>query len=116
MKVVQCQVEGLIALAALAITAPAQGQGGPGSADSFSYRCHILGEASACWVLEASQRGDPVPGPYAVCLASKGAGRDEALAAAATLGERPVVPRQGRSQPPVRQQVQGGAPKRADRP
>lgn len=114
MKLSTRRIACLTALGTLAVTAPAWGQGGPGSADSLSYRCHLLGEGAACWVLETTLRGDPVPGPYAQCLAGKGAGRVEALAAAATLGEHPTPPRPGQTQARPAAPTRVGAVKRPD--
>lgn len=92
MKSMHSNIGCLLLLAATAFAPGARAQGGPGAADSFSFRCHIRGDAGACWALEAYLRGDPTPGPLAISLVSKGVGRHEALAAAAELGEWPICP------------------------
>jgi hypothetical protein len=81
---------GAAVVAVLVFSASAHGQATPGSVDQFSYRCHLLGDPGACSVFEAARRGLPLPGPYATALMGKGVGRDEAMAAAAALGEHPV--------------------------
>ncbi len=93
-------------LGALSFATVVQAQGGPGGADSFSYRCRLLGDGAACVALAASRRGEPVPGPYAAYLMSKGVGREEALAAALEKGERPVAE--------DRRQVRGDAVRRGN--
>ncbi len=94
MNTLQLQIGRVGLIGVLALSAGARaGQGGPGGADEFSYRCRLLGDAGACAVLDATRRGLPVPGPYAIALISKGVGREEALAAAAALGEHPTPAR-----------------------
>lgn len=84
-------------LSAFFIVTGACGQGGPGSADGFSYRCHILHKTDACKALEVLARGGKLPSKIEDCLVEPGGEFDDekrpaSLSEKQLIGTRSVRP------------------------